>query len=785
MFSALPNQSQENVAIITDMSQERKTAPWFARWLPLTIRGRMVLTFVALAVLPLLALDLLVANRSEEILSRRVIQELQVEVETGAETLEVYLSGVRRDLLGLARFLERRLEPAGEGRGWGEVQEEFVRAMQDERTYYQVRFLDSQGMERIRVNNIAGRLVLVPAEELQSKADRYYWREAMQLNSGQVYLSHLDANIEHGVPEDPLRLVVRLATPVIDAAGMRSGVVVINVFGEELLLALSPLQPEAETRVVLLGDDRRFVEMDREGGALRFETGREEDLERELGIPLVEPAGTGAGRSRAAQERLFAVADVQPGMDRQWRLLKIIPGEQLFSEITNLRKTLAVSAGLLGIAAALLAVLAARRFSKPIQALSRYAERVADGDFGNPPEIGSRDEVGSLAGTLTEMGRSLEASRDRLLDWNRSLQQEVERKVAALRESEQRYRLIFSAESDAILIFDAATLALVEANQAAAELYGYGLEEFTGLRMADLVTDAEKSRERVEQILAGKLSHIEMTQHRKKDGTVFPAEVSAGTFSWDNRLMLVGIIRDITGRLEIDQMKDEMLAAVSHEMRTPLTAMMGFTEFLLENPLAEAESREYLGIIYKETDRLKGLIDNLLSFQRLRSGYGEQRFTEVPLAPVLDEVIELFAVPGSGRRVVLECPDNLPAVFGDAELLRQAVENLMSNAVKYSAPGSQVTLGARASETGVVLRVEDQGPGIPQVVREQIFDRFFRIDRQGAKRVGGTGLGLPLVKEIAGLHGGRVWVESTEGEGSTFYLEIPVTRAQPGEESLT
>ncbi|WP_221251230.1 HAMP domain-containing sensor histidine kinase [Desulfuromonas versatilis] len=741
---------------------------------------------MALALLPLLALDLLVAYRSEEILGRRVAQELQVEVETGAEALEVYLAGIRRDLLALARFLERRLEPRAEAPGWEEVQEEFYRVLQAENAYYQVRYLDSRGMERIRVNNLAGRLVQVPESELQDKADRYYWREAMQTAPGEVYLSHLDANIEYGVPEDPLRLVVRLATVVADGAGRKRGVVIINVFGDQLLRALTPLRAGSGTRVILLGDNRRFVEMSRSATNLQFVSGRQEILEAELGAALAEGSSLGGNGASIGRERLVAEAAVHPGMDRQWRLLKIVPGEQLFSEITGLRRTLAFFGLLIGLGAALLALAAARQFSRPIRRLSRYALRVAEGDFSSPPAIGSRDELGRLAGSLAEMGRSLAESRDRLVDWNLSLQQEVDRKVAALRESEERYRLIFSSESDAILIFEAETRALVEANRAAAELYGYALDEFAGLCLEDLLCDVEQGRARLARVLAGTLSRIELTYHRKKDGSVFPAEVSAGTFRWGGKLMLVGIVRDISERLEIDRMKDEMLAAVSHEMRTPLTAMMGFAEFMLDNPVAEAEAREYLGIILKETDRLHGLIDNLLSFQRLRAGYGGDGFAGVSLEQLLEEVAELFGGPSSRRKLVLDCQEGLPAVHGDAELLRQAVGNLVSNAVKYSPPGTRVTLGARAAEGWVTLRVEDQGQGIPPAVREQIFDRFFRIDRGGSKRVGGTGLGLPLVKEIARLHGGRVRVESSEGEGSTFFLELPVAgpgRPQPQRES--
>jgi PAS domain S-box-containing protein len=343
-----------------------------------------------------------------------------------------------------------------------------------------------------------------------------------------------------------------------------------------------------------------------------------------------------------------------------------------------------------------------------------------------------------------------------------------------LRESEEKYRLLFSTESDAILIFDADSKRVLEANAAASRLYGYSLEEFSGMKFDRITAESDKITQRVDDVLAGRLSRLPLVQHRKKDGTIFPAEISFGTFSWKNSRVIIEIIRDITEREKVVRMRDEMLAAVSHEMLTPLTAVIGFTEHLLESAAEPAQQHEYLEIILKESGRLKGLIDNLLIYQRLRAGIGLRTYNAVEVLPLLEGVIQLFEKFAEEHQLRLDCPANLPPLLGDKGRLLHALRNLISNAIKYSPAGSTVTLGARQEDSAVTLWVSDEGPGIRPDLRDKIFDRFFHIDSRDGRRIGGTGLGLPLVKEIVHLHQGRVWVESSPGQGSTFKMSFPL-----------
>lgn len=217
---------------------------------------------------------------------------------------------------------------------------------------------------------------------------------------------------------------------------------------------------------------------------------------------------------------------------------------------------------------------------------------------------------------------------------------------------------------------------------------------------------------------------------------------------------------------------DRVFSMVSHEMRTPLTAILGMAEYLLEKEPGPDLRHEFLSIIIKQGERLKDLIENLLSLQRLLAGFGLENPGPVVLSALLQKVAEGFRTPLLRHTIQVDCDAGLSSVYGEAGKIQHAVENLLGNAVKYSPAGSRIVLGARAEGDRALVWVKDEGPGIPAEEQDKIFEYCYRVG--GRKSPAGTGLGLTLVREIAQAHGGRVWVESVPGEGSTFFLSLPL-----------
>ena len=250
----------------------------------------------------------------------------------------------------------------------------------------------------------------------------------------------------------------------------------------------------------------------------------------------------------------------------------------------------------------------------------------------------------------------------------------------------------------------------------------------------------------------------------------------------DGRLVRMEIAFDISERKEIERIKDEMISAVSHEMRTPLTAMLGYTEFILDNPVPPEEQQVYLRTVYHETERLNELIGNFLDLQRMKMH--PEPFATAPLAVdmLLNDACALFGVTGRQHRITIRCEPDLPRVRGNAGQLHQVLVNLLSNAIKYSPHGSNITLGAQRDGDSVIIWVKDEGGGIPVELREKVFERFYRIDNTDRRMVGGTGLGLALVREIVAAHGGRVWVESNGGKGCIFHVSLPAVTGNGGQE---
>jgi two-component system phosphate regulon sensor histidine kinase PhoR len=244
--------------------------------------------------------------------------------------------------------------------------------------------------------------------------------------------------------------------------------------------------------------------------------------------------------------------------------------------------------------------------------------------------------------------------------------------------------------------------------------------------------------------------------------------------------MVIGtlaVFHDITHLRRLETARRDFVANVSHELKTPITSIKGFVETLLAGALNEPENAEkFLRIIALQTDRLNEIIDDLLSLSRIEQGAERHQiaFARGNLKEMLQAAGQVCEAKAAPKNIGIEvaCPDALRANF-NAPLLEQALVNLLDNAIKFSPANSSVRMEAGIAGSEIVIRVMDQGGGIPPEHLDRIFERFYRVDAGRSREVGGTGLGLAIVKHIAQAHRGRVTVSSTPGQGSTFSIMIP------------
>jgi len=264
-----------------------------------------------------------------------------------------------------------------------------------------------------------------------------------------------------------------------------------------------------------------------------------------------------------------------------------------------------------------------------------------------------------------------------------------------------------------------------------------------------------------------------------EEGRTFYASVAPIRGSEGLTLGVVAVLRDVTHFKELDEMKSEFVATVSHDLRSPLTSMRGYTTMLSMIGDLNDRQREYVQRILEGLQQMNRLVGDLLDLRRVESGVGLQR-EPCHVGLILIEAVEALRSRAKARGVTLrlEPSEGSPTVMGDRTLLRQAVSNLVDNAIKYTPSGGEVAVGLDIDVNTVTIRVSDTGIGIAAADQDRLFEKFYRIKRRETSNIQGTGLGLALVKSIVERHGGRVWVESELNKGSTFYIELPVPREE-------
>jgi PAS domain S-box-containing protein len=232
-------------------------------------------------------------------------------------------------------------------------------------------------------------------------------------------------------------------------------------------------------------------------------------------------------------------------------------------------------------------------------------------------------------------------------------------------------------------------------------------------------------------------------------------------------------IHDVTPELETIEARDALMLAASHELKTPLTTLKGLSELLLDFELSEAQRRELIQDLHGQADRMERLIGDILAVSRIDSGRVSVDFSRVDVAPVVKHVCEEVRPMLKGRTLSCRVSDELPPVFGEARKLHQILVNLLTNAIKYSEPGTRIKLSVRGEQSVVRFEVSDQGVGIRKEHLPRLFEKFYRADDPAVRRASGTGLGLYIVRNLVTMLGGQVQVRSEHGKGSVFIVTVP------------
>ncbi len=429
-------------------------------------------------------------------------------------------------------------------------------------------------------------------------------------------------------------------------------------------------------------------------------------------------------------------------------------------------------------------ILLIRKTLQPLNDFQRIAKRMSQGDFSERAIIHSSDEIEELGIEFNAMARELGL-----------LYRNLDMKVAEQVKDLAKFRMATESASDHIVITDTEGIVLY-ANPAAARITGYSHDEILGKKaggrelwggMMPLAFYEEMWRTiKIERrVFSGEITN------RRKNGDIYQALASISPIVDNgNLLFFLGIERDISRDKEVDRAKTEFVSLASHQLRTPLTAISWYAEILLDgaNTNLDPDQREQLDTILRSSHRMTELVDTLLNVSRLEMGTFTIDPATVDVTATVEDILQELTVTIRDKR--LEIVENFgpePVVMtADPKLLRMVLQNILSNAVKYTQSGDNITVTIERQADEYLFSVSDTGFGIPKKDQPLIFNKLFRADNAKQQEVEGTGLGLYITKTIVEKAGGKIWFESEENVGTTFLITFPLIgmQAKEGTKSL-
>ena len=376
----------------------------------------------------------------------------------------------------------------------------------------------------------------------------------------------------------------------------------------------------------------------------------------------------------------------------------------------------------------------------------------------------------------------------------------TERKNAeeVLRQSEAKFRKLINSLPDPVLVVDTQGQ-IVYCNEIAMKTFNYTTDEMLACKMEDLIPKTirkhhvELRNQYIAEPKSRSMGEGKELFAQRKDGSEFPAEIMLEPVEINNNPYVLAIVRDITGRKmaekelikakqkaeESDQLKSAFLANMSHEVRTPLNSIIGFSELLADPDFEEEDKKEFIHHIVTNGNHLLTIISDIMDISKMESGEIKIRKIQINAQKFLSNLKEQFAFQAAGKNLGLKLslpdmdPDQQTVIFTDADRLSQIFNNLVGNALKFTAKGS-IEMGYRPNGKMVEFFVRDTGIGIAEEYLDKIFERFRQVEDAKTRTYGGNGLGLAISKNLVELMGGQIWVESEPEKGSTFYFTIPL-----------
>jgi PAS domain S-box-containing protein len=630
----------------------------------------------------------------------------------------------------------------------------FLGVAKERQLYDQIRYIDNTGMEIIRVNFNAGAPDIVPEEQLQNKANRYYFEESLKLEQGQLYISPFDLNKERGEIEVPFKPMLRIGTPVFDSLGQKQGVIILNYLGARLIERFDVALLRSAGDAMFMNNDGHLFRSPIRSDEWGFMTGNENIFKKNSSEIWRKLSSVHQGQIHTSTG-LYTFTTIDPSarvsrsIDHQndnnissWKILTHVP-----SAIINPRKPWKDHPSLVSMFAVLMI-------------------------------------LSALACAYITIAR---------LNKQRTQQ--------ALLESEERYRQIAEISSDWVWEMDK-YLRISYLSPAFEKMTGVDPSYLIGKTRPELTRPEELSKESWKNHLADLESRNEFKNFPLKffdpKGNIRHFSVSGvpirdlvgrfegyrGTCSDVTQMVTAeNLLKITTERAEsANRAKSDFLASMSHELRTPLNSIIGFSQMLKDETFGAVGSKnnqDYVEIINSAGIHLHRLIGDILDLSKIEAGEYELTTAIIDIPGIFDECRTMLGERADKKQVSLSVhhPDECPSVIADELKLKQIILNLLSNAIKFTPSGGKVEMQASIGKKGgMILKVTDTGIGISPEDVPRVTNPFEQTGNVMTRQQEGTGLGLALAKSLAELHDGSLKIESSLGKGTSVILSLPASR---------
>ncbi|KRK45850.1 two component sensor kinase [Dellaglioa algida DSM 15638] len=433
--------------------------------------------------------------------------------------------------------------------------------------------------------------------------------------------------------------------------------------------------------------------------------------------------------------------------------------ENLYSNINDITVIFVTASLFAAILVLLITIVISRAITRPIDEMKKQTIRISRGDYSGKVRVYSNDELGQLADAVNNLSVRVEEAQESSEAERRRLDSVLSHMTDGVIATDRRGNVIIMNESASTLL-----------DQNEDDSIGKSILDILDLRNQYTLRDLLENQD---EIMID-LSDVEHEQILNAYFSLIQRE--SGFISG-----LVCVLHDVTEQQKIERERESFVSNVSHELRTPLTSMKSYIEALNDGAWKDPEvAPGFLKVTQNETERMMRMINDLLNLSRMDSGTSKLELELVNLNELFGYVLDRFDMmintdDGTGKKYTIKRDFTKRDLWVelDTDKIVQVIDNIMNNAIKYSPDGGEITCRLLETHKHVILSISDEGLGVPKKDLTHIFDRFFRVDKARSRAQGGTGLGLAISKEVIEMHKGKIWLDSSEGKGSTFYISLP------------